>query len=586
MIYRFRSLLLLLPMLLLFGACHTTPDHAHYIPKNALMVAEVNTKSLSKKIAWSLITGSSLLDKLRGSSKDSAKQADFIKNMSEAGVDELNTFYVYAKQNGAGNKLPCFVALIPLKDAMKWEQFIKKTFTSASIKDTKKRKEARLTPDIYAGWTSDLLIVVSVQDELPLPDNGDEEMAAQPVMQAPLADKETLLTTHLEAAFNVTKETSLLEDKRFTAFEDSKHDFGFWVNIEEVMNSYGAPNLSSMTGGLSLSNNMYKNSAFSAATNFEKGRIITDLLVYSPEDVKEINEEFARKNIDNDIIDRVPAAGLDYLLAYHLAPEGLRKMLDKMGVSGLANGYLKEQNLSIQEITDAISGDLVFSMNNFSQKKEMILFDSTDENSAISTFKMDMDMLFALKINKKESFRKLVDLAVKLEMIQQVNANTYMLQSLNGTDSSLILLNDQYAVFSNKGTVARNYLNGSNTKQTSMLVKDNVYQHPFGMFFDYQAWSKGISGMMSSTPSDSLVFDASRKIFDNYIFNGGSFKDNTLKYQMTINFVNKQENSLLQLLDFANTITAADLLREREYQRMEEVMAQDADTAVEAEMVP
>ncbi|MGS7457740.1 hypothetical protein, partial [Mycobacterium tuberculosis] len=67
-----------------------------------------------------------------------------------------------------------------------------------------------------------------------------------------------------------------------------------------------------MTGGFSLSNNMWKNSAFSAGTNFEKGRIVTDLLVYSPEEVKEINEAFAKHNIDNDIVDRVPSAGLNY----------------------------------------------------------------------------------------------------------------------------------------------------------------------------------------------------------------------------------------------------------------------------------
>ena len=74
----FRSLylFLMIPALLFMSACHHTPDHAKYIPKDALMVAEVNTKELSKKIAWSMITGSNLWDKLRGSNVRTAQLYD------------------------------------------------------------------------------------------------------------------------------------------------------------------------------------------------------------------------------------------------------------------------------------------------------------------------------------------------------------------------------------------------------------------------------------------------------------------------------------------------------------------------------
>ena len=86
--FRSRFVYFLFPALLLLSACHRTPDHAKYIPKDALMVAEINTKELSKKIAWSMITGSNLWDKIKGSKskEDSAKQSEFIKNMQEAGI--------------------------------------------------------------------------------------------------------------------------------------------------------------------------------------------------------------------------------------------------------------------------------------------------------------------------------------------------------------------------------------------------------------------------------------------------------------------------------------------------------------------
>jgi hypothetical protein len=552
--YRFRYLSLLLPMFVLFASCHKTPNHAQLIPKNALMVAEVNIKELSKKIAWSMITGSKLFDELKSKSVDSAKQSDFIKNMSEAGVDELNTFYAYVQNNGLNDKSTCFVALIPLKNAMKWETFLKKTFENTTIKDLKKRKETKLTDEIYAGWTNDLLIIITLKDQTA---NNYMNAVEDTLPQTSIADRDMLLASHLETAFSVTKENALLEDKRFQNFEKTNHDLGFWVNIEEVMNTVGAKSMSSITGGLSLSNTMWKNSAFSAGINFEKGKINTDMLVYSSDEMKEINQEFGKTNIDNDALDRVSPKGLDYVAAYHLSPLGVRKMLEKMGVSGLANSFLAEQKLSLQEILDAMSGDLIFSMNNFKQKKETMLFDSTDATSTINTFKTDMDMMFALKINKKETFKKVLNLAVANEMLIPIDDNSYMVKSMNNADTMLILLNDNYAVFSNKGSVARTYVAGSNPKQSSMFVKENVNKHPFGMFFDFQEWSKGMTAMMTGTATDSSIFEESKKTFENYVFNGGSFENNTFKYQMSVNFIDKKENSLLQLINFAKHIKEA-----------------------------
>lgn len=574
-----RSLLfaLLLPALLLLGACHHVPDHAKYIPKDALMVAEVNTKELSKKIAWSMITGSNLWDKLRGSGskKDSAKQSEFIRNMQEAGVDELNTFYAYLKSNGGTDNSACFVALIPLKNAMKWESFVKKTFSDATIKESEKRKEAHLMDDIYAGWTNNLLILVSVQKaETGYFEEEDAETAA------PAIDQEVLLASQLESAFAVSDKNALLNDKRFAAFENHKHDLGFWVNIDAVMSSYGSRNIGMMTGGIGLSNTMWRNSAFSAATNFEKGRIVTDMLMYSSDELKEINKQYSNKNVEEDVVNRVPNEGLDYIFAYHMSPEATQKTIEKMGMLGLANGYLAEQQLSVEEILSAISGDMVFAMNNYQQKKETVLFDSTDASSAFSSYSTDMDVLFALRLNKKEAFRKLLNLAVSMEMLEQVNEATFRMKSMgNPSDSSVILVNDQYAVFANKARNAQNYMAGIYTKQVSQKVKEHIQKHPFGMFFDYNSWAKRTAGVMANNAADSLVYNASLKTFDNLVFNGGEQDGNTFKYKMSVNFVNKKESSLTQLFDFGKVLQEAQDMRDKaEAARMDEMMAeQDAE---------
>jgi hypothetical protein len=575
--YRSLLLALMIPVLLFVSACHHTPDHAKYIPKDALMVAEVNTKELSKKIAWSMITGSNLWDKLRGarSKEDSAKQSEFIRNMQEAGVDELNTFYAYLKNNGGQENSACFVALIPLKDAMKWESFVKKTFSDSKIKENEKRKEAHLIEDIYAGWTNNLLILVSIQKAETGYFEEEQEIAPAAI------DQEVLLASQLESAFSVSEKNALLNDKRFATFENQKHDLGFWVNIDAVMSSYGSKNIGMMTGGIGLSNSMWRNSAFSAATNFEKGSIVTDMLMYSSDELKEINKQYSNKSVDEDVVNRVPNEGLDYIFAYHMSPEATQKTIEKMGMLGLANGYLAEQKLTVEEILSAISGDMVFAMNNYMQKKETVLFDSTDASSAFSSYKTDMDVLFALRLNKKEAFRKMLNLAVSMEMLEQINEGSYRMKSMGSpTDESVILVNDQYAVFANKAGNAQNYLAGTYTKQVSQKVKEHIQKHPFGMFFDYNSWAKRTAGVMANNAADSMVFHASLKTFDNLVFNGGELDGNTFKYKMSINLVNKNESSLIQLFDFGKVLQQAQDMRDKaEAQRLEEIMSEDAEAA-------
>ena len=551
---------LLLSVLVFFSACHRTPDHAKYIPKNAMMVAEINTKSISKKIAWSLITGSNLWDKLRGrqSKEDSAKQSEFIKNMKEAGVDELNTFYAYLKSNVNNDKEACFVALIPLKDAEKWESFVKKSFEGSSVKSNKGRKEAKLSDDIYAGWTSNLLIVVSVQ-------NTEMNYAYMDEAPMPATDKEAAMAAHLESAFNVTRENSLLSDQRFASFEEHKHDLGFWVNIEEVMNGYGSKNLGMMTGGLSFANTMWKNAAFSAATNFEKGKIVTDMLMYSSDEMKDINKEYGNEKLDNDVINRIAPKGLDYVLAYHMSPKGTQKTIEKMGMMGLLNGYLAEQDLSVEEIMQSITGDMVCTMNNYTQTKETLLFDSSDATSTYTNYKNDFDLLLALKIKKAATFKKILDLAVQMQMLEQRDEQTYLIKSADASvEQPQILINDQFVVFANKSILAHNYMKGVNAQQTPLVVKEHIAQHPFGMYFDYNNWAKRLRASLANNPADSIVYQASLKTFDNFILNGGGFENKTFKYQMTINFVDKSESSLLQLIDFGKSMQAAQLLRDEE----------------------
>jgi hypothetical protein len=62
--------------------------------------------------------------------------------------------------------------------------------------------------------------------------------------------------------------------------------------------------------------------------------------------------------------------------------------------------------------------------------------------------------------------------------------------------------------------------------------------------------------MAKGSASDSATFNAVRSLFTTFTINGGEFKGNASESHMSLGFVNKDENSLVQLLHLAQQIAA------------------------------
>src|SRR5436190_10409051 len=92
-----RTLLPAIAALLLLASCHSVPKHARFIPKDALFVMGVHTGEMRKTLAWSAITGSSLLDEMRKAAGD--KAPEMLKDAENAGIDFSSTLYFYTKSD-------------------------------------------------------------------------------------------------------------------------------------------------------------------------------------------------------------------------------------------------------------------------------------------------------------------------------------------------------------------------------------------------------------------------------------------------------------------------------------------------------
>ncbi len=544
------SIAFLLPVVLL-SACSRKPDHARYIPKDAVAVAGINLKALGKKIAWNMITGSKLFKEMQSRIPEK-RTKDAMEGIEKAGIDLVNTFYVYVKPDTrfkGGNRI---TGLVPLSNSAQWEDYVKRVFPQVEIKQNGGHKEASLGSDMFVGWNSDLLIIINVMSA---PTDYNDLMEGRGAQSAdrPMEDMASL-SAEMNVAFGITKENSILENPRFSSLEGEGHDITFWLNYGQVMSQYGS-NMSEMMGGVSLSGALWKDATFTAGFDFKKGKIAGDMRYYLPTEMKEIGAELGGTNIDKDMLSRLPGQNMDVLLAMHISPKGIKDMLEKMGMLGLANTGLAQQNMNADDIFDAFTGDMSFVMNDFSLHTETVTDSFMGQAVTHQNQKPTLSMSYVMKLNKKEKFQKLLALA-KQNGLQPMGSG-YVIP-IDEKDSVYLVANDQYLVVSNKNNYASGIIAGNFTSQKMPSAASDITGHPWAMYMDMQEILKHVDASISHSAHDSAMIIESKKLLNNISFNGGEFKGGAFEYHLDINFTNKDENSIIELLDYGMKMNEAD----------------------------
>jgi len=551
--YRYlRNSILVIMVAALFSACNRMPDHARYIPQDAVAVAGINLKALGKKIAWNMITGSKLFKEMQKRMPEKNAK-DAMSGIEKAGIDAMNTFYVYVKTDTrfvGGNRI---TGLVPLSDAGAWEAYVKQNFPQVVIKENGDRKEASLGSNMYVGWNKNLLIIINVMAT----PQGIAPQDADSTGAAPQGRQDLDMTTiaaEMNNAFTITKENSIVNNKRFTDLEKEGHDLTFWLNYEQLMTQYMSGNMAQKMG-VSLSSALWKDAGFTAGFDFVKGKITGDMRYYLSPELKDIGMEFGATNADKDMIERLPAQNMDMLMTMHLSPKGIKAVLEKMGMLGLANIGLASQGLTSDNVLDAFTGDMALVMTDFSLHAEKVTDTFMGQSVVHLNQKPNLSISYMIRINKKDEFQKLLNIAKQSGM--QPMGNGFVIP-IDDRDSVYIMVNDQYLVASNKYVNANGFLKGDfKSQKMSPAASAAIMGHPIALYVDIQELFKNIDPSISHSSHDSAMIMESRQLLNNASLTGGTFKDNAFEYHLDINFVNTDENSIIALLDYGMRMSNA-----------------------------
>ncbi len=515
----------------MLAACSSSKQEK-YIPKNAEVVAGLNMSALGKKIAWNMITGSDLFKQMRKKSGSNGEGAGIMENIDKAGIDVMNTFYVYLKNDQRYDAHIHITGLVPLSSSSDWEAFVKKNFPKANIKADGDINMAALNADMYVGWNKSILIIMNKMEA-----GGEAEMEAE-----------------MKTAFNVDESNSILKDDKFNKLKSEDHDVLVWLNYGKIMDDYVTEN-AAVASNASVMASMWKDSYFTGGIDFNKGAIDGRLDFYGSKQAVEFYKKYCSDNVDAKMLDIVPTNRLAMVAAVHLNPELFSASLESAGYTKIVDAALSAQGLSLQTVLSSITGDISFSINELNLSAQKKTMDLGDRSVTYNDTKRDLAMNLLLKIKDKNGFGKIIDL-VKTTGYFMPYSNGYMMPFPTG-DTVFLLYNDQYAIVSNKSASVNAILSGNAGGKMTEEAKKIVYGHSASMYLDVQEIFKGVDAATMFSPAELQAYNETQKLLKNIYMHTDLPKDDKVTTKYAVNFMNKEENSILILLDYGMKISEA-----------------------------
>jgi hypothetical protein len=498
------------------------------IPKDAIVVVDINTKSLSSKLSWDDLKQTYWYQQLISDSSHAGKVKPFLNDPSKMGIDLKDNIILFVQKSSAAAS---FVAEGSIKNSKDFANFISTMHPGGTAS-----KEGNLnifkSDKGVIGWNNERFILVAGTPDSPknykMPgDSATTDSTINFTPKQPISSDSLLAVC--KNIFSLKENNSLSGNERFSDLLNEDGDVHFWINNYEVYKS-SAQQMPGAMGMVNLDKLLVDNIGV-ATVSFDDGKITVKNKWYAGKELSDILKS-SSGNLNTEMIKRNASPNPAVVFAMHFDPENFLGIIRLTGLDGFANLFLGQKGLSLQDIAKATKGDIFFSVSNVTLKKDTANAKPLNGNDSIHKFNMQPDatFLFSVSVNDKNIFNKITDIGSTMGkgMTQKT--------TFSKTD-------DKYYALSNSQEAVNNYFSGT---QSNPPFLDKISGHPMGMFVDLQMLLKSVQPTVTDTAALGL-YNLNLSMWNNIYSTGGEYKDGGLVYNTEINLLDKSTNSLKQL---------------------------------------
>lgn len=544
----FRLCLSVIIMALLFSSCSKSNDEGKMIPKNAMFVAFLNTKSLNEKLTWDDIKQTSWYKQMYADTATKEWMKKLLDNPDNSGIDSKAGIIFFVKK-GAGNDYD-IVFEGQLKNKKNFEQFNKNLDPASISKKDGDINMLTMKEQSIVGWDDKHFAYVTNSSSYASKYAAQWDTLDNQSNMAPAVDNSAILSALCKSLFSIKADSSLAKNEKFSKLLSEKGDIHAWINTEEMIKNNSAMG---MLGMLKL-DIFFKDNISTYTVNFDNGKIKVNQKAYAGKEFTDFLKKYKGGNINTDMISNIPSQNVIGILAMNYKPEGLKELIKLTGMDGFINMYAGQMGFNMDDFVKANNGDLMVAFSDLKMKSDSFNYKDDEGNTTNSNVysRPDVNYLFSVGIADKQSFQKLIDAGRKIG--HEMGGGDNMV-SFNMNDKTFAIGNTQPAV--------NQYLAGSKNK---FAFTDKLSGHSIGLFIDIQKILSGLNNDMLTKDADAkTIMVESMKIWNTVYFTGGEMDNDAMTGNTEINFVDQSANSLKQLNHYFDEIAKVMLAKkERE----------------------
>ncbi|MCW3462341.1 DUF4836 family protein [Chitinophaga nivalis] len=580
----------------LLAACSKVPDESKHIPKTAGVVLDLNAKQISQK----LVTNGVTMDKLFSAvqNKDTANQMTKAwKDAENSGVDLKGHFFASVVFQGVATENKSYLSLTAsLTDAAKFEDYLKKNVPDFSLKTQNDFKYIwQEKQQAVIGWTKSTVIYISLFNAndlqkfappgtpgLPAPTDNNEYQEEAAVADSAVAVPAALVAAEetapkawvdeIDHLFHLKKEETAGSIEAFAKLLKENADMGVFVNPEAIYNS------AQFTMIPANFKKLMQDSYYTGTVNFEKGKIVMDGSSFMGKELAAIYKKSDKKVIDMDMLKKYPSDNITGFLSYAFDFHVIGEIIKSTGMDGLANAFLSgKSGLTLDDILNAFEGQLTYIASDFAiTKKESEYFPGE------FTEKPEAKWIFNLKVGNKDAFNKVMTSPLLKDMFAREGDRYVISNPMVAAGFPPISITEKFITVGSDSVLLQQYLAGKGSIKLPEGIESKVKGSMIGGYVDLEKITKTI-------PEDKLADDEKplmqsvKNLFKDISLVGHPLEGNVQHTEAVLTFKNKDENSLVQLINFGTA--AAKVIQDKKAKEKayeDSLLSAPVDTAATA----
>ena len=550
---------------ILFTACTSkTSKQGKLIPKDATIVVDINLKAISEQLSWDDIKKTSWYQRALTDTNTPPMIKMILEHPENNGIDAGNDIIMFLLKNGESSQ---FVVEGNLKDAKAFETINQNMLQAhhemmktrhwdrdtslVRVKDSSKAnatvsKDGDLNLLAFeqmgiVGWNQERFVYVFDGPDmgrgmLPFPMPGDGSMTKTESM-VPSADR---LKESCKNIFNLKEDNSQYKNEKLAKLLDEDGEIHYWMNTEQMLKG-------SMQFGML---NMLKLDKFiegnmsGVTLKFDNGKISVHGKLYLGSELSDILKK-ENGSLNADMVKMLSGNKVAGVYAMHIRPETVQELLTLTGMDGFLNMFLSQQGVTIDDFIKATKGDVVLGVTDLQARSDTGLLKNSPGDSGIyRSHTPQVSMVFAVAINNKESFHKL------LKAFEKANSSL-------GSSKITFKETDKYFVVGDSKESVDKYLSA---KPAEHPFLDKIKSSQTGGYVDIQTILKAFQPEMRDS-MDKEIYSMNVGMWENFYLFGGEWKDGGLNNNMEVNLVDKNTNSLKQLNKFFDGIARVEMAK-------------------------